>query len=453
MTTPASLDNAVFRKEAPAYLAEVRQHLANELIPFWRTHGVDEQYGGFLTYLDRDGHPTGEGVKTLLCQCRMIYSFSLAHRAGYGDGYFLEKAKDGFRFVQERLRGSADEGYVWTAERDGTPLDRKRILYGHSFVIYGFSELARALLEVSGEASSAAQAARKAAEECLVTMLAHASDLNYGGFFEFFEEDWRLTQPGVYGGDRKSLDVHMHLMEAFTSLYDLQKLLGDASPGLARHTEQLINLLIEKMLDPVFGTGLAQFTPDWTPQRAITFKNVWGSDREADDPDGRPLDNTSYGHNVELGWLMRWSIGVLGLDPARYAGRIRRLYDHCLEYGIDWRKGGVFCEGPGAGPARERNKEFWQQAETLVAMLDGVELFGDGRYWDAYKNVHRFAFDYMINHSVGEWRALLDENNNVVWDYMGHAWKINYHTMRSMIECEKRLVRLLEGGGKGEAPA
>jgi hypothetical protein len=26
---------------------------------------------------------------------------------------------------------------------------------------------------------------------------------------------------------------------------------------------------------------------------------------------------------------------------------------------------------------------------------------------------------------------------------MSHAWKVNYHTVRSMIECEKRLKRLI----------
>jgi hypothetical protein len=26
---------------------------------------------------------------------------------------------------------------------------------------------------------------------------------------------------------------------------------------------------------------------------------------------------------------------------------------------------------------------------------------------------------------------------------MGHAWKINYHTVRAMIQCERRLSRLI----------
>jgi len=30
-----------------------------------------------------------------------------------------------------------------------------------------------------------------------------------------------------------------------------------------------------------------------------------------------------------------------------------------------------------------------------------------------------------------------------MWRYMGHAWKINYHTVRAALECEKRLKAML----------
>ncbi len=441
-------------REIESHLEEIEHHLSEELVPFWMTHGVDEKYGGFLTYFDRDGKPTGETVKTLICQTRMIYACARAHLEGFGDGCFCDQALQGAQFVLKHFRDSTRAGYFWTCKRDGKPLDRKKIIYGHSFLIYALSEFAIACPAATDEDSGTdpAYAALAMAGECSETLLTTACDIAHGGFYEFFEEDWEHTPPGVYGGDRKSLDVHMHLMEAFTNFYDAVDALlpGDwLLEPTRRQAAQIIDLICERMLHPEFGTGLAQFAPDWTPLRAIQFKNVWGSDRETDDPEGRPLDNTSYGHNVELGWLLSWAIGVLELDREKYAPKIRRLYDHCLKWGIDWDKGGVFCEGPGDGPARERNKEFWQQAEALVAMLDGVEQFGDERCWEGYKNVHRFVMDFVINHDVGEWFALLDENNNVLWDYMGHAWKINYHTMRSMLECRRRLTRLLDRAKAG----
>jgi mannobiose 2-epimerase len=51
----------------------------------------------------------------------------------------------------------------------------------------------------------------------------------------------------------------------------------------------------------------------------------------------------------------------------------------------------------------------------------------------------------MINHPVGEWWPLLSrEGEPVRWTHMSHSWKVNYHTIRCMVECIKRLEKLLE---------
>ena len=93
---------------------------------------------------------------------------------------------------------------------------------------------------------------------------------------------------------------------------------------------------------------------------------------------------------------------------------------------------------------RNRHKQFWQQAETLIGMLDAYALFGDDKYWHAFRTVHDFVFDKFVNMSAGgEWRALLDRDGTPLWDYLGHAWKISYHTVRSMIQTVRRLRALL----------
>lgn len=408
---------------------EVQQHLLNELIPFWLTHGVDHEYGGYLTYLDSKGNPTGETDKTLICQTRFLYTASAAHRANLGDGKFLGIAKQGFEFLTNHFWDNDNTGWHWVCAQDGTPINKSKLTYGQSFAIYGLSEYAMA----SGDPR-----ATEMAEETYRSITTLAADGERGGFMEFLEEDWRPKKPGVYGGDRKTFDVHMHLMEAFTNLYE-----ATGNEKYKEDAEYVISLIFDHMIHQPTGTGIAQFALDWTPLRAIIFKDVWGSDRDVEEGEGRPLNNTSFGHNVEFAWLLKHSIDILGLDVEDYIDRLRKLYDHAVEYGIDWKRGGVYCEGPHDGPARERNKEFWQQAETMVGMLDAHLVLGDDRYFDAYEKVHRFAMDHMINHRVGEWYPLFDENNHRLWDYLGHAWKINYHTVRAMIQCERRLASLI----------
>ena len=81
----------------------------------------------------------------------------------------------------------------------------------------------------------------------------------------------------------------------------------------------------------------------------------------------------------------------------------------------------------------------------MVGMLDAWTLLGDPRYFDAFENVHAFVFDKFVNLPAGgEWRALVDREGAPVWDYLGDAWKINYHTVRAMIEVVRRLTARLE---------
>jgi len=99
-------------------------------------------------------------------------------------------------------------------------------------------------------------------------------------------------------------------------------------------------------------------------------------------------------------------------------------------------------EGPADGPACDMQKEFWQQAEVMIGMLEGCLRFGTDDYWPAYEATHRFVFDKMIKHEVGEWWPLTTREGEPIWTHMSHSWKVNYHTVRCMVQCIQRLDRL-----------
>jgi len=402
-------------------------YLKEKLLPFWLERAVDEEHGGFLSYFDRDGEPTGETDKTLICQLRMIFTFSSAHRAGLGQGRCLEAAAQGVEFVVEKFWDSRHGGWFWITDRQGRTLDESKIMYGQSFGVYALSEYALASGDPIG---------RTYAESSFDAILRAAADTCRGGYWEMFERDWTLKPGGEQGGDRKTLDVHMHLMEAFTALYELTRL-----EVHRRKLLEIIELLTRRMLHPTFRTGLAQFDAELRPLPAILFRNVWGSDRPPEE-EARPVDNTNYGHNIEFAWLLHHALDVLELDPGPWLDDLRCMLDQAFQYGVDWEYGGVYVEGPADGPAIQTLKEFWQQAEALVGFLDGYLLLGDERYWQAFTAVFDFVWNKGINHRAGEWYALLERDGSVKWDYLGHAWKINYHTVRAVIQTLKRLRQL-----------
>jgi mannose 2-epimerase len=418
------------KEELIAYREKSENHLVNELLPFWTSRFEDSINGGFITHFDEKGNDSGEDEKSLIAQTRCLYTVASAHRSGYGKGELARLARHGADFLIDRMWDREHGGFFWMMDRKGNVKIDKKIMYGQSFAIYSLSEYTLATGDPRG---------REFAEKAFDLLQKYCTDTMYGGYLEMFHRDWMICGPGSQGGDRKTLDVHMHLMEAFTALFECT--------GKDVHRRKLledIDLLVTHFLHPEYRTGIPQFFRNWTLAPQIKFDIIWGWDRfSAESTKKNATDNTCFGHNAELAWLMIHALRVLGTDPGTRSDLFRTIFDHTLRNGLDNEFGGVFVEGPHSGGVYDMEKEFWQQAEVLTAMLDGVIMFGDEKYWNAYKNVSNFVFSKMINKGIGEWYPLLSREGKPVWTHMGHSWKINYHTVRSMIQSIERLDAIL----------
>ena len=419
------------KAELIAYKKELEQHLNNELLPFWLNRMKDEANGGFITHFDQNGDDTGEDEKSLIAQTRCIYTMASAHRAGYGGGACGEYAKHGVDFLLDKMWDEQYGGFYWMVDRKGNVKIDKKIIYGHSFAIYCLSEYTLATGDPRG---------LEYAEKVFGLLQIYCADTMYGGYWEMFERDWTLCNPGSQGGDRKTLDVHMHLMEAFTTLYECS-----GKEIHKRKLEEDINLLLYKIIHPQYKTGIPQFWRDWSIAPQIKFDIIWGWDRFSEDGQkGNATDNTCYGHNAEFAWLLLHAFDVTQTNPQPFWNVFRIIFDHTVDYGIDSEYGGVYVEGPHSGGVYDREKEFWQQAEVMIGLLDGCLIFKDPKYWEAYKNVHRFVLDKMVNKGIGEWYPLMSRKGEPIWTHMGHSWKINYHTVRAAIQSISRLDKLIK---------
>lgn len=418
------------KKELDDYRNEAEDHLVNELLPFWTTRMIDEKNGGYITHFDEKGNDTGEDEKSLIAQTRCLYTLSSAHRAGYGNGELAKMASHGVDFLLEKMWDNEHGGFFWMLDREGNVKIDQKIIYGHSFAIYSLSEYTLATGDKRGI---------EYAEKVFDLLQKYCVDSRFGGYWEMFQRDWTLRGPGSQGGDRKTLDVHMHLMEAFTTLYECT-----GKDVHRRKLLEVIDLLLNRIIHPQYKTGIPQFYKDWSVAPQIKFDIIWGWDRFSEEGQkGNATDNTCYGHNAEFAWLLNHALEILKEDPKKHTDLFRTIYDHTIDNGIDYEFGGVFVEGPHSGGVYDREKEFWQQAEVLIGLLDAVILLGDEKYLEAYKNVHRFVFDKVINKDIGEWYPLLTRRGEPVWTHMGHSWKINYHTVRSMVQSIHRLDKIL----------
>jgi mannobiose 2-epimerase len=416
------------RERQQEILDQTRAYFVDTLLPFWVDRSPDPEAGGFLTHFDRDGNPSGATTKTFLMQIRMLLTMSSAHRAGYGDGRCAELASMGADFLLAHYWDEEHGGWYWNADRNGSPTDIRKIGYGQCFAMYSFGEYFLATGDPRG---------REAMQNTYDVVMSKMADTERGGYFEIMERDWTPGPPDRGGGDRKSFDVHMHMMESLTKVCEVT---GDAA-----HRDRLadvIALLTGKMLDSVHGLGIQQFSLDFEPRPAIRFDVEWGRDAEPE-TGSIPVSITSYGHNVEFAWLLLLAADVLGIPHERYEDIVRTQSEHCLRYGIDGEHGGVYIDGPVDAPTANGHKQFWQQAEVLIGALAAVEMFADDRYWNAFLNVYDFVFDKFVHMpGGGEWFHKVDRDGTVLEDHLADDYKVSYHTVRAMIEVVRRLERL-----------
>ena len=98
---------------------------------------------------------------------------------------------------------------------------------------------------------------------------------------------------------------------------------------------QVVDLICDKLIDKATGCGLNQFDLAFNSLPAISIKRTWNGERLGEQP-ADPVDTTSYGHNVELEYLMQMALKTAKAGGPKYEAIHKRLLDHAVKHGVDW---------------------------------------------------------------------------------------------------------------------
>ena len=158
--------------------------------PLWLARGVDWERGGFYEALDLQTHRCAAPFRRLRVAARQIFVFSKAHEAGLAGA--ADAVRLGLGFL-ERHAVQTDGGYAWRFDLDHRPINTRRDLYDHAFVLLALS----AATAVVGE-----DALRQTAVS-LAAWLRDAFRHPAGGFLESLPPTLPRRQ-----------NPHMHLLEA-----------------------------------------------------------------------------------------------------------------------------------------------------------------------------------------------------------------------------------------------
>ena len=375
--------------------SEIVQDLKGNILPFWEKYSVDI-HGGFYGALAFDGTPIDKADKGCVMNARILWTFSSAYRI-LEDSQFLDLANRAQRYFIDHFIDKDQGGTYWSLNADGTPKDTDKQTYGIAFAIYGLSEHYRATQnqESLNEAI--------ALYHCLET---RAFDPTYGGYIESFTRDWEKSERYGYDGtgvSSKTMNTHIHVLEAYTNLYRVWK-----DEGLRKQLKALTEIMIGKIYNST------------THHLMLFFNDKWKSLENID----------SYGHDIETSWLLTETACVL--NDAGLKERTEKIAIDMVNTAMEE---GMNSDG---SLIYERNRDhfrrdlsWWCQVETVNGLLNAWHISGDPKYLDASFCTWNWIKKTMIDSTYGEWYSTVFENGKAdVKGFKSSMWRCPYHNSR-----------------------
>jgi mannobiose 2-epimerase len=394
----------------------VRHELENNLIPFWLERVVDLQHGGFIGQMTNDGKIDPTAPKGLILNTRLLWTFSALYRFNE-DTRCRDMARCAHEYIETYFRDNSNGGVFWQVEFQGKLLDDKKKIYGQAFYIYALAEYYQAF-----ENTTALERAR----EIFNLIETHSQDKTYDGYIEVCNRDWsaaedlRLSDKDM--DEKKSMNNHLHLLEAYTNLYRIWP-----NTRLRERLTGLIDIFNRRIADPRTGHLNHFFDESWQSKST----------------------NYTFGHDIEASWLLCEAAEVLS-DPnltTQARNLALRLAWITLTEGLD-SDGGLCYEGQD-GQVTDRNREWWPQAESVVGFLNAFELSGDRSFFEAAQKGWGFIEKYFVDAEHGDWFWRINPNGCPDQDEPKVSqWKGPYHSVRACLEIIKRLSQITQVNSK-----
>jgi cellobiose epimerase len=391
------------------YQREMHHELDN-ILTYWKEHTPDLLNGGFIGKIDHDNKAYPEAPKGSVLNCRILWAFSAAYQLTHNREH-LEMATRAYEYISRFFLDATYGGVYWTVDHKGTPLDTKKQIYALAFAVYGISEFYKA---------SPGEAVKQAAISLYRDIVAHSYDKNDGGYIEALSRDWKelgdLRLSPKDANERKSMNTHLHVLEAFANLYSIWP-----DEILKQQLEELIQLFLDHIISPE------------TNHLVLFFDDKWN----------KKSDVISYGHDIEAAWLVQEAAELV--DNKSLLEKVKRqsiLLAEAAAKGLD-ADGGLWYEYDPAEDHWIRQKHSWPQAEAMVGFLNAWQISGNQEYLHRSWKSWQFVKEYMLDKKGGEWYWGVEADYiPMTKEDKAGIWKCPYHNSRACIELIRRITSL-----------
>ncbi len=395
------------------WLSQLEKELQDNILGFWMKHTVDTEHGGFIGEIDNKLNIIAGAEKSLVLNARILWTFASAYRV-YQLPEYLTIAERAYAYLLEHFIDKEYGGLFWMVDATGSPSQPKKQIYGQAFAVYALAEFYHATgrPEVLEEAI-----------QLFHTVEKYGYDPIYKGYIEALSRDWQMTDDLSLStkdmNEKKSMNTHLHVLEAYTGLYRVWK-----SEELRDKLAELIEMMLEHIIDEQGQHFHLFLDEEWNVKS----------------------DHISYGHDIEGSWLLVEAAETLG-DEALLQ-RVRKvaisMAEAVLADGVA-SDGGIWNEADHNGLIN-KEKDWWPQAEAVVGFYNAYQLTGEAKFADAAIAAWTFIDTYIVDHKLGEWYWGVDENlRPMAHEPKVSAWKCPYHNSRACFEMIHRLSLITKG--------
>jgi mannobiose 2-epimerase len=390
---------------------DVSEHLFGHILPFWCGPALDKKNGGWMAWLTNDLQADRARPKGLIVNSRILWAFSAVHQVRQ-EPIYRAMAERAFDFVMNRFWDARSGGAFWRLNDKGEVINDSKKIYGQAFYIYALTEFHRAFHSPP---------ALERAQQLFQLIELHARDKKFGGYVEVCNHDWtvadasaRLSEKDM--NEKKSMNNHLHVMEAYTNLYRVWR-----EPIVAERLRELIEIFLTRILDARTKHFHHFFDEQWHVRS----------------------DTYTFGHDIEGSWLLCEAAEELG--DAKLLERVRAVAVQMAEtiFNEGFSADGGLCYEGKDGKIIDPGRECWPQAEAMVGFLNAFELSHDGKFLAAALRVWNYIEEKIVDRVHGEWfwRINADGKPDAKLPKVSE-WKGPYHGTRACLETVRRIKKI-----------
>lgn len=391
----------------------LKNELSTELdhiLSYWIAKTPDIENGGFYGRISGDNQIMPLSNKGSILNARILWSFSAAYRV-LGTELYFEMAQRAKNYLVNYFRDTQFGGIFWMLDEKGNPIDTKKQIYAQAFAIYALAEYYRVTRD---------QESLDFAINLFHLIEKHSFDTKLNGYFEAYSREWKLLDDlrlsEKDANEKKTMNTHLHVLEAYTNLY---RVWPDA--GLKSQLKNLIQLFLDKIID------------NQSFSFKLFFDEQWNS----------KSTHTSFGHDIEGSWLLHEAAEVLDdrtmLEPVKIISL--NMSEKVAAEAIDT-DGSLVYESE-HGQIVDYDRHWWPQAEAIIGFFNAWQLSGNKEFIAKALGVWNYTKRQIIDKENGEWyfRVNRDGVPYKEEDKVG-PWKCPYHNSRTCLEILERCRKM-----------